>query len=166
MYKVLDCLIFYFAGMFGKKTGRFNRKVEDTYDEYEDEYEKEKEEQEDGIREREMNGEQEDLAVDLVDKGRVFEVRTFIAGTDIEDIEISVTRETLTVRAEVKDECGYEESSYMYRELFYGVVERSILIPEEVDVDSVEAEMKEGVLVIKLPKLDKKQQKKVNIKKK
>lgn len=166
MQKIYDWYLFFMMGMFGRK----KREVEKAYgyeDEYRDITDEDEELTEESTEEDEENEhERGDLAIDLVDMGKEFEARAFIAGANISDIDISVTRESLTIHAEVKDDCGYEDSCYICRELFYGFIERSILIPEEVDVDRVEAHMVEGVLVIIMPKFNKQRQRKISVKKK
>jgi HSP20 family protein len=53
---------------------------------------------------------------------------------------------------------------YFHRELFWGSFTRTIMLPEEVDVDASTASAKDGLLTIILPKLDKKRQTKLRVK--
>ena len=53
---------------------------------------------------------------------------------------------------------------YFIRELYWGSFFRSVSLPEEIDVDEAEAIEKHGLLILRLPKLDKKRQSKLKVK--
>ena len=52
---------------------------------------------------------------------------------------------------------------YYYQELYWGPFSRSIILPEEVDADGARASMKNGILTIRLPTLQKARTKKVTV---
>lgn len=84
-------------------------------------------------------------------------VKASAPGFKPEDIQISVTDDTLTLRGEIsqereeKDENG---SQYYIRELRFGSFSRSIRLPNPVDVDKAKAEFENGVLTLTLPKAE------------
>ena len=56
------------------------------------------------------------------------------------------------------------EKDYFYKELYWGAFSRSILLPQEVDADAAQATMKNGLLTIRLPKLDKTKTQRLKVK--
>jgi HSP20 family protein len=58
----------------------------------------------------------------------------------------------LTLRGEKRSERKEEEKGRTYSERFFGSFERRLAIPESVDVDRIEAKLKDGVLEVTLPK--------------
>lgn len=96
-----------------------------------------------------------ELPVDMYQTDDSIVIRALVAGVSPTDLEISITRDMVTVRG-VREE--YQEShddNYFHRELFWGSFSRTLLLPEEVAIDEAEAQEKHGLLEIKLPKLDK-----------
>jgi HSP20 family protein len=56
------------------------------------------------------------------------------------------------------------EDNYFYRELYWGSFSRTILLPHEIQIEEVEAVEKHGLLIIRLPKIDKSKQAKIKVK--
>jgi len=80
-------------------------------------------------------------------------VKAALPGVKPEDVNISVTGDVLTLRAEMKhDEASEQNSRYHRRELTYGSYERLLALPVEVDPDRAEATFEHGVLTLQLPK--------------
>ncbi|MCD5381512.1 MAG: Hsp20/alpha crystallin family protein [Candidatus Pacebacteria bacterium] len=96
-----------------------------------------------------------ELPVDMYQTDDMIVIRALVAGVSPAELEISITRDMVTLRG-VREE--YQEASddgYFHRELFWGSFSRTLLLPEEVAIDEAEAQEKHGLLEIKLPKLDK-----------
>ena len=110
--------------------------------------------------EMELGGE---LAVDVYQTPDYIVIKAFIAGVQPNTVDISLTREMLTISGVREDEREVDEENYFQRELYWGSFSRTILLPEEVDVDEAEASEKHGILVIRLPKVNKKRQTKLKI---
>lgn len=90
-------------------------------------------------------------------------VKTFIAGINIEDLIISIIPEELFIAGErVKN--SVSEESYEEQELYWGKFSRTIKLPYEVEVESVEATEKDGLLTVRLPLVNLLYTKKVKIK--
>ncbi len=104
-----------------------------------------------------------ELAVDVYQTADSIVVKAFIAGVQPNSVDISVTRETLTISGIRQEEKETEEEGYYQRELYWGSFSRTILLPEEVDVDLAEASEKHGVLIIRLPKVNKAKQSKLKV---
>ncbi|OGG41047.1 hypothetical protein A2118_00580 [Candidatus Kaiserbacteria bacterium GWA2_50_9] len=104
-----------------------------------------------------------ELAVDVYQTPDAVVVKALVAGVQPTSIDISLTREMLTISGAREDEREVEEDNYFQRELHWGTFSRTILLPEEVDVDMAEATEKHGVLMIRLPKINKKRQTKLKV---
>lgn len=104
-----------------------------------------------------------ELAVDVYQTADAIVIKAFIAGVQPNSVDISVTRETLTISGQRADEREVEEDSYYQRELYWGSFSRTIILPEEVDVDMAEASEKHGILMIRLPKVNKQRQAKLKV---
>jgi HSP20 family protein len=104
-----------------------------------------------------------ELAVDVYQTPDAIVVKALIAGVQPGAVDISLTREMVTISGTRHDEREVEEDNYYQRELYWGSFSRTVLLPEEVDVDLAEATEKHGILVIRLPKVDKKKQAKLKV---
>jgi HSP20 family protein len=87
-----------------------------------------------------------------------------IAGVKPSDVDVDITRDSITLKATRQDEHEIEDENFHQRELYWGTFARTIALPEEVDVDLADAKEKHGLLVITLPKLDKNRKTKLQIK--
>jgi len=105
-----------------------------------------------------------DLSVDVYQTDDAIVVKALIAGVLPGNVDISVTRDMLTIEGRREEEREVEEGGYFYKELYWGSFSRSILLPEEVDVDMAEATEKHGVLMIRLPKINKARSTKLKVK--
>ncbi len=104
-----------------------------------------------------------ELAVDVYQTSDAIVVKALIAGVQPSTIDIALTREMLTISGSRTDDKEVEEDGYYQRELYWGTFTRTILLPEEVDVDMAEASEKHGVLMIRLPKINKKRQTRLKV---
>ena len=104
-----------------------------------------------------------ELAVDVYQTPDAIVVKALIAGVHPGSVDISLTREMLTVSGTRQDEREVDEEHYFQRELYWGAFSRTILLPEEVDVDLAEATERHGILIIRLPKINKKKQTKLKV---
>ena len=106
---------------------------------------------------------QGELSVDVYQTPDAIVVKALVAGVQPNSIDISLTREMLTISGTREDEREVDEENYFQRELYWGSFSRTILLPEEVDVDIAEASEKHGILMIRLPKINKKKQTKLKV---
>jgi len=104
-----------------------------------------------------------ELAVDVYQTPDAIVIKALVAGVQPATIDIALTREMLTVSGQRADEREAEDDHYFQRELYWGSFSRTILLPEEVDVDLAEATEKHGILMIRLPKINKKRQTKLKV---
>ncbi len=104
-----------------------------------------------------------ELAVDVYQTPDSIVVKALIAGVQPQTVDISLTREMLTISGVRSDEREVEDDNYFQRELYWGSFSRTILLPEEIDVDRAEASEKHGILMIRLPKINKKRETKLKV---
>ncbi len=96
--------------------------------------------------------EEGELTVDIYDKGDSIVIQSTVAGVKPEDLDVSITNDSVTIRGRRERHEDVREDSYYYKELFWGTFSRSVILPEEIDEDAAEAVLKHGLLMIKLPK--------------
>lgn len=104
------------------------------------------------------------LTVDVYQTATDIVVQTMVAGVRPEDLSISITRDMITLRGRREETKSINDENYFIRELYWGTFSRTILLPEEVDIDGAEAMEKHGLLIIKLPKIDKQKQTNLRVK--
>ena len=91
-------------------------------------------------------------------------IKASIPGVKPEDINISITGETLTIRGETKEDQEFKDTDYHIREMRYGSFTRSVLLPSLVIADKSNAEFENGVLKLTLPKAEQVKPKTITIK--
>lgn len=91
-------------------------------------------------------------AVDIFESENALVLKADVPDVDLKDIEVKVENQTLTVKGERKFEQDAKAKGYHRIERSYGSFVRSFSLPETVDTEHVGAELKNGVLVINLPK--------------
>lgn len=94
-------------------------------------------------------------SIDVADSGKELKVTMELPGMNEKDIDVSLTRNSLTIQGEKKDETEEKGSSYHRMERVYGSFTRTIPLPVEVNVDGARANYKKGVLSITIPKTEK-----------
>lgn len=92
-------------------------------------------------------------SVDIGDDRQYIKVTADLPGMDVDDIELDMHDGALVIRGEKKLEESTEEEGYYRTERAYGSFHRVIPMPTDVDADKAEAEFKNGVLTVRLPKL-------------
>ena len=109
------------------------------------------------------NDEEGQLAVDVYETSAAIVVISIIGGVKVEDVNISVANDVLTLKGVRERIDEAQENNYFVSECFWGPFSRSIILPVEVDTDGVKATMKNGILKVVLPKLTGAKTKKIKI---
>jgi len=105
-----------------------------------------------------------ELMVDVFQTHNDIIIKTMVPGVRPEDLDINITRDMITIKCKRETERTVSDGDYFHRELYWGGFSRTVVLPQEIDIDSVEATEKHGLLILKLPKLDKNRQAKVRVK--
>lgn len=104
------------------------------------------------------------LTVDVYQTPSEIVVKTMVAGVKPDDLDVSITRDMITIHGERSEDRTVSGEDYLHRELYWGSFSRTINLPEEIDVDGAEAVEKHGMLILRLPKLDKQRKAKLKVK--
>lgn len=104
------------------------------------------------------------LTVDVYQTPDDIIIKTITAGVKPEELDISITRDMVTIHGHRESAHEVSDEDYFSRELYWGSFSRAVLLPQEVDVEGAEASEKHGLLMIKLPKLDKHRETKLKVK--
>jgi HSP20 family protein len=102
-------------------------------------------------------------AIDVIEKDDKFIVKAELPGMDEEDIDVSATGDTLTIKGERKTESEVDECEYYLCERSYGTFMRSMVLPSSVDSEQIEAKYENGVLEVTLPKTKEAEAKKIKV---
>ena len=103
------------------------------------------------------------LTIDVFQTEDEVVIQSTIAGVDTNDLDISVTNDMVTIKGKRAPEQKIKPSDYYWQELYWGPFSRSIILPVDVDADIAKASMKNGLLTIHLPKMDRVKTKKLKI---
>lgn len=104
------------------------------------------------------------LTVDVYQTPTEIIIKSMVAGVKPEDLDVSITRDMVTIKGKRETERTISDDDYYHRELYWGTFSRTIMLPAEVDVEECDAIEKHGLLIIKMPKLDKNRQTRLKVK--
>ena len=105
------------------------------------------------------------LPVDVYQTPNEIVIRAFVAGVRADELSVSISRDMVVIEGMRAEQASPASDSDFYtRELFWGSFSRTIVLPEEIDVDTSTAASKDGLLTLTLPKHDKARQTKLKVK--
>jgi len=105
-----------------------------------------------------------ELAVDVYQTADEIVVKAFAAGVKPDDLDIDISRDMVVISGERKEGSIAEKGDYVVRELFWGSFSRTVMLPEEIDPEEAIATEKNGLVIVRLPKIDKKRRTKLKVK--
>lgn len=117
--------------------------------------------QDDWVEEEASEGQ---LSVDVFQTPEEIIIRAHVAGVKPDDLDVSITRDMVTIRGKREEHQAVENEDFFFKELYWGAFSRTILLPQEVEVEDAVAQEKHGLLTIRLPKIDKEKQTKLKVK--
>jgi HSP20 family protein len=91
-------------------------------------------------------------------------IKSTIAGVRPEDIDITVANDMVTIKGSRRKEENISQDDYFYQECYWGNFSRSVIIPVDIDSEHIEADLKDGILTVIIPKAAKAKTKKVKVK--
>jgi HSP20 family protein len=91
-------------------------------------------------------------SVNIADENTAFEVSVALPGLDKKDVKIEIQNDCLIISSEKKYEKEEKNKNWLRREYGYASFQRIFHLPESADQDKVQAEMKNGILSIKVAK--------------
>ena len=101
--------------------------------------------------------------VDVIDRDKEVVLRAELPGVNKDDIEVSMTDHSVTLRGKYKHEEKQEEGDYYFCETSSGEFSRTVPLPTEVDGTKAKAVYKDGMIELTLPKLEAAQRRKIDI---
>lgn len=107
--------------------------------------------------------EEGELAVDLYEVKDELVLQAVIGGVPVDDLDISITNDMITIRGERQQEEEGTIDKIYYSDCFWGSFSRSLVLPYEVNADKAKATIKNGLLTIRLPKMVKTKKKTLKI---
>jgi HSP20 family molecular chaperone IbpA len=114
--------------------------------------------------EDDLGMEEGELSVDVYQTANEIIIEAMVAGVKPEDLHLSITRDMVTIKGRRDGNTQVTHDDYFYKELYWGSFTRTILLPHEVEIEEAEAVEKHGLLIIRLPKVDKARQTKLKVK--
>ena len=104
------------------------------------------------------------LAVDMYETDQDVVIKSSVPGVKAEDIDITITGDTLTIKGETKAEEKVEKANYVRQERRYGAFSRSMTLPTSIVAEKAKAEFENGVLTLTLPKAEEVKPKAIKVK--
>jgi len=103
------------------------------------------------------------LTIDVYQTDDDIIIKSTIAGVKPEDLDVSINNDMLTIKGERKFEDEVSEENFYYQECYWGGFSRSVVLPVDVVPEKIEASLKNGILVIKLPKASTNKTKRIKV---
>jgi HSP20 family protein len=102
-------------------------------------------------------------SIDMYDRKDEIVVKAELPGVEKEDIDLTISENSLTIKAESKKDEEVKEEDYYSREIHYGTYTRTLTLPAEVDSSKAKATFKNGILEIVLPKKEEAKPKEIKV---
>lgn len=112
----------------------------------------------------EEENDEAELTVDVYQTNSDIVIQAMVAGVKPEDLELTIARDMVTIRGKRGENRNIDEENYFTKELYWGKFARTILLPQEIEPEEVEAIEKHGLLTIKLQKVDRERKNVVRVK--
>ena len=109
-------------------------------------------------------GQSEITPIDMYHTENEVVVKASMPGLKPEEVDISITGDTLTIKGETKAEEKIEREDYLYQEHRYGAFSRSVALPSRLKTDKAEASFDNGVLTLTIPKSEETKPKQIKVK--
>jgi HSP20 family protein len=90
-------------------------------------------------------------------------IKASLPGVKPEDVDITVSGDTVTIKGETKTEEEIKREDYLYQERRYGVFSRSVRLPGSMQMDKAEAVFENGVLKLTIPKAEEAKPKSIKV---
>lgn len=105
-----------------------------------------------------------ELAVDVFQTDDEVIIEAPVAGVKLEDLEITVEKDTIRIKGKRQSLEEVKSKNYFLQECYWGSFFKEIIVPVELDGDKTKATVRQGVLIIRIPKLKPKKKNKIKIK--
>ena len=103
------------------------------------------------------------LAIDVYQTENELIIQSAIAGVKSENLDVSLEKDIIAIKG-CREKPFEKEGDYFTQECYWGSFSREIIMPVEVDPSRALAELKEGILTIRIPKIVREKKKKITVK--
>ncbi|MGB9726565.1 MAG: Hsp20/alpha crystallin family protein [Minisyncoccia bacterium] len=107
--------------------------------------------------------EEGELTVDLYETENDLVLLSVVGGVKISDLDISINNDMITIKGKRIKEDNEKIEKVYYNECFWGPFSKSLILPKEINADKAKATLKNGLLIIRLPKVEKTKEKVLRI---
>ncbi len=104
------------------------------------------------------------LPLDVIEEDKEFIVKASLPGIKMEDIDVVFNKGALTIKGSTGEEKEKTEGQYHLRERRIGSFSRTVTLPSTIKAESIAAEFKDGILMLRLPKSEQDSPKRITIK--
>ncbi len=101
--------------------------------------------------------------VDIIDRDNDIVVKAEIPGVKKEDLDVSMTESTVTIKGSSHHEEKQEKGNYYRSEISRGTFSRTVALPSDVDADKAKAVFNDGILELTIPKVEKSKRKSITV---
>ncbi len=103
------------------------------------------------------------LTIDVYQTPADIVIKSTIAGVNPDDLDITITNDMVTIKGKREKDEIIQNGDYYYQECYWGSFSRSVILPVDVEAEKAEASLKNGILTIRLPKIEKIKTKKIKV---
>lgn len=103
------------------------------------------------------------LTIDVYQTPTDIVIKSTIAGVNPDDLDITITNDMVTIKGKREKDEAISDGDYYYQECYWGAFSRSVILPVDVEAEKAEASMKNGILTLRLPKIEKVKTKKIRV---
>ena len=101
--------------------------------------------------------------IDVINRDKEIVVKAELPGVAKEDIDVSMTDNTVTIKGSTSHEEKEEKGDYYRCEISRGSFSRTVALPGDVDADKAKASFNDGILELTLPKVERSHRKTINV---
>ena len=103
------------------------------------------------------------LVVDVYETEKEIVVQSAIAGIKTEQIDISLENDILVIKGERENPTKDKDRRYFLKECYWGPFGKEIILPREIDTGRIDAKVKDGILTIRMQKIERAKNKKISL---
>lgn len=103
------------------------------------------------------------LTIDVYQTTAEIVIKSPVAGVKPEDLDVSISNDMITIKGRRSNDEPVSQEDYYFQELYWGPFSRSIILPQEVEINKIRASLRNGILTVRLPKVKKETTKKIAI---
>lgn len=101
--------------------------------------------------------------IDITEQDNQYQLRVELPGIRPEDLKVEVLNDSIIIQGETKEEHAEEKKNYYHRECRIGNIYRQVALPGTVRTEGAIAELKHGILTLRLPKQEERKGKQIQI---